>query len=176
MLQAGIYSDVPCNGTPFYYAELEYGDGGVSGVFPVNPGDVVDVTVEGLPGTSYVYLDDVTSQTYGSYTIATPNIVGKSANWIVERLCCTGSLPYPLANTIGITFQAAGAQTQAQFDSPYGEDVGSQASSTRILTMMDNNGETGIEVVTQGSAGAEGLHGLYFQTTGCAFLGDCPVQ
>jgi hypothetical protein len=175
-LQAGIYSDVPCNGTPLYYAELEYGDGGVSSVFPVNPGDVVDVTVEGLPGTSYIYLNDVTSETYGSYTIATPDIVGNSANWIVERLCCTGSLPYPLANTVGIAFHAAGAQTQAQFDSPYGEYVGSQASTTKVLTMMDNNGKTGIEVVSQGSAGEEGLTGLYFQTTGCAYLGDCPVQ
>ena len=176
MLQAGIYSDVPCHGTPLYYAEIEYGDGGLASVFPVSPGDVVNVTVEGFPGTSYLFLNDLTTQAYGNYTIATPDIVGKSANWIVERLCCTGNLPYPLANTIGIAFQSAGAQTQAQFHSPYGEYVGSQAASTKVLTMMDNNGTTSIEVVTQGSAGPEGLTGLWFQTTGCAYLGDCPVQ
>jgi hypothetical protein len=172
MLEGGVYASAPCGGTPFYYAELAWQDD-LQGVFPVTPGDVMNVGVVALPGQSYVYLGDLTTQTYKSYTVSSPGIVGNSAAWIVETLCCTGNQPFPLANTLSIAFGDAAVQTGSQFDTKNGSNPGSQASSTKILTMTNYAGDQDIETVDQGSAGTEGLQGLWFQTLGCALINGC---
>jgi hypothetical protein len=50
---------------------------------------------------------------------------------------------------------------------------GSSATSTRVLTMRDDFDSQDIEIVSHGSSGFEGQHGILFQTTGCAFAGGC---
>jgi hypothetical protein len=172
LAQAGVYSDVPCSGGPFYYAMLAWRDS-ISGVFPVNPGDdvLVEMSVVGGPnGSGSVFLFDFTSGTSGSYNISTPGLVGNSADWIVERLCCTSSDElFPLANTSAIAFNEASAET-GNLKAFY---PGSQATTTEILTMTDDGFDQVIEAVDQGSGGYQGLHSLWFVTTGCAYSGGC---
>jgi Peptidase A4 family len=172
MVQAGVYADVPCSGAPFYYAMLSWRDS-LSGVFPVNPGDDVlaDMSVVGGPsGTASVFLFDFTTSTSGSYAMSTPGLVGNSADWIVERLCCTSADQlFPLANTSAIAFNEASAETgNLKVFYP-----GSQASSTEVLTMTNDGFNQVIEAVDQGSGGYQGLHSLWFVTTGCAYDGGC---
>ncbi|MGA8438341.1 MAG: hypothetical protein WB762_14400 [Candidatus Sulfotelmatobacter sp.] len=99
--------------------------------------------------------------------------VGNRADWIVDRICCDGPTPngvWPLANTSAIFFDGGAVQngSGARFY------PGSQASSTQILTMTDDAGDQSIELVNQGSGTSyEGEHGLFFQTTGCAWSGGC---
>jgi hypothetical protein len=174
MLQGGVYADVNCSYGTSYYAYFAWQDN-LEGEFQVNPGDVVyaEVLATGGSNDSYVLLEDFTTQTYGSYTVSTPGIVGNSANWIVARLCCVNNQPYPLANTVNIFFDGGTAYTDAGSLSEKLYYPGSQASSTKILTMTDDGGDESIETVRQGSAGYEGQHSLFFSTFNCAFNNGC---
>jgi hypothetical protein len=172
MVQAGVYEAAECPGAPFYYAMFAWRDS-ITGVFPVNPGDDVlaDMSVVGGPnGSGSVFLFDFTTGTSGSYSVSTPGLVGTSANWIVERLCCTPADElYPLANTSALAFNEASAETgNLKVFYP-----GSQATSTEILTMTDDAFDQTIEAVDQGSGGYQGLHSLWFVTAGCAYSGGC---
>jgi hypothetical protein len=172
MIQSGVYEDVPCSGGPFYYAMFAWRDS-ISSVFPVNPGDDVftDMSVVGGPnGSASIFLFDFTTGNSGSYSTSTPGLVGNSANWIVERLCCTSSDQlFPLANTAALAFNEASAETgNSKVFYP-----GSQATTTEVLTMMDDAFDQVIEAVDQGSGGYQGLHSLWFVTTGCAYSGGC---
>lgn len=173
-LQDGVYGDVPCNsgvaGTPFYYTEFGWMYP-LSRAFAVNPGDVVWAFVQATSAsTGYVYLEDLTTQVYASYSLSTPGLIGHNVGWLVFTPCCaTGSDPFPLANTANIFFDEAGASTGVNND--YG--AGSQAASTLVLTMYDAGGSGITEYVYQGSGGNEGKYALSFQTTGCAFDGGC---
>jgi hypothetical protein len=138
--------------------------------FDANPGDVIWVAVSALGGSSsLVFLEDFTTATYQEYSITTSGIVGATANWTVERQCCSGNEPIALANTVSIAFGAGLAETKNdKFFYP-----GSQASTTQVLTMTDDAGNQDIETVSQGSTGSEGLTGLWFETANCAFYGGC---
>jgi hypothetical protein len=144
--------------------------------FAVHPGDIVYAEVQAPAGgtnPSYMFLEDLTTLTYSSYSIPVPSgvhFVGNSAQWIVERYCCRNSgYPYPLANTIG-TFFDGGAAIKGNGTYFY---PGSQAASTSVITMVDDSGSDIIELVNQGSSGYEGQHAILFQTTGCAYTGGC---
>lgn len=105
-LEAGVYEQVSCFGDLYYFASFGW-QGGYSVAFDVNPGDVVYAVAIAGGSNSNVYLEDMTSHVSASYSVATPGIVGHSANWMVERICCTGNQPSALANTTNIAFGAA---------------------------------------------------------------------
>ena len=75
----------------------------------------------------------------------------------------------PLPNTIDISFEGA----EVLNSSGAAFYPGSQATSTVVMTMRDDNNTQPIELVNQGSTGFQGLHSLLFQTTGCAYTGGC---
>lgn len=172
MLQGGVYTDIDCAGGTGYYAFAGWGY--YSAEFTVNPGDVFYTEVQASgPTSGSVYLEDLTTLTYNSYAVTGPTMAGNTAQWMVARPCCTnnGNLDgmYPLANTISISFDGATALNGngTQFY------PGSQATSTYVLTMTDDAADQPIELVNQGSSGFQGLHSLFFQTTGCAYTGGC---
>lgn len=170
---AGVFSGVDCSGAPFYYASVGWGED-IQGVFAMNPGDMFYTEIHAFGGCNNgsAFIEDLTTLTYNSYTTFNPcglRQIGRFANWVVHRPCCNGNNSWPLANTIGIFFDG-GAVLNG-----YGTrfNPGSQATSTTIMTMTDDAGDQPIELVNQGSSGYEGQHGLWFQTTGCAFAGGC---
>jgi len=163
-------------GKAYYYSFVGWSDIYIMG-FALNPGDLFYTEVHAFGGCNNgsAFVEDLTTLTYGSYTIdndcAVPQ-VGNSANWIVDRICCDGPNPdgvWPLANTAAIFFDG-GAVENGSGALFY---PGSQASTTQVLTMTDDAGDQSIELVNQGSTGYEGEHGLLFQTTGCAWSGGC---
>ena len=175
--QAGVEEAVYCQtGKAYYYSFVGWSDIYIMG-FALNPGDLFYTEVHAFGGCNNgsAFVEDLTTLTYGSYTIdndcAVPQ-VGNSANWIVDRICCDGPNPdgvWPLANTAAIFFDG-GAVENGSGALFY---PGSQASTTQVLTMTDDAGDQSIELVNQGSTGYEGEHGLLFQTTGCAWSGGC---
>jgi len=171
-LEGGVIEAVNCEGSAAYYAYAAWGDP-FSGIeFTVNPGDSFYTEVYGGATEASVFIEDMTTLTYNTYPVSTPGIVGHTASWLVYRPCCDGPNPdgaWPLPNVIS-TFFDYGAAKNGNGAIFY---PGSQASSTLILTMMDDGGDQEIEIVNQGSGGYEGEHALYFQTVGCAYAGGC---
>ena len=174
-LSGGVESIVDCSGNAAYYAFAEWGTGAFP--FQLNPGDVfyteVHASGPSLPG--WVFLEDLTTLAYGTYTVdPDPSVplVGNSAQWVVERPCCNGPGPdgtWPLADNISVSFDGATVQNGAgRLFYP-----GSQSASTYVLTMMDDGSTQNIELVNQGSGGFQGQHSLFFETTGCAYTGGC---
>lgn len=170
-LQAGVYGDVPCgSGAPFYFAEFGFGYP-LYRAFAVNPGDVVYVEVYS-PGPSQpatALVEDFMSGAFSTYSISTPSIIGRNADWLVFRPCCDASgYNFPLANTVNIFVQGVAYTANNKAYYP-----GSQASTTNVLTMTDDAGDQNIEQLYQGNSGREGLYGLTFYTNGCAYSGGC---
>ena len=147
--------------------------------FYLNPGDQFYTEVHAFGGcnSGSAFIEDLTTLTYNAFTIPNPCRIrqnGQTANWIVYRP------PYsqdpgvidgesPLANTLQISFEGADVlNTSGAAFYP-----GSQAASTVIMTMRDDNNTQPIELVNVGNSGYQGLHSLWFQTTGCAFAGGC---
>lgn len=169
-LEAGIFEQAACSGELYYFAVIGW-EGVYSVAFAVNPGDVVYIVAATEGGSnSSVYFEDYTISTSASYAVTTQGIVGATANWIVLRTCCVANVLIPLANTVDIVYgnAFAGKKGVQQVFFP-----GSQASSTKILTMTDDAGDQGIESVSQGNTGPEGLTGLWFITSSCASSGGC---
>lgn len=173
---AGVLSAVDCSNSPVYWAYVGWEDS-LNTEFQVNPGDLFYTELHAFGGCNNgsAFVEDLTTLTYNSYSIANPcNLlqIGRFANWMVWRLCCDGPGPdgaWPLANTIGISFEGATVMNgSGKLSYP-----GSQAASTEILTMTDDAGDQSIEIVSQGSTGFQGQHSLFLQTTGCAFTGGC---
>jgi hypothetical protein len=172
---AGVLSAVDCAGQASYYAYLGWAD--FNTVFQVNPGDAVFAVVGANGGgcnSGFVYLTDLTTGTYTPYTVD-PNPcsipqIGRFANWIVWRPCCSGPGPdgaWPLADTGDVFFGLGEAQNASgKYLYP-----GSQAATTQILSMTDDRGDQNIETVIQGSY--TGTAGLIFETTGCAIGSGC---
>ena len=170
-LQGGMFSYIPCGGTASYYAYVGWEI--VNTVFSVNPGDIMYVEVsDPLGGTNNgsVYIEDLTTLTYNAYSIPVGfPIIGNSAQWVVERLCCEGEFPYPLLNTIAIFFDGGAAITgNGKVFYP-----GSSAASTAVMTMRDDGNTQNIEIVSRGSTGSQGQSAILLQDTGCAFAGGC---
>jgi hypothetical protein len=175
--QAGVMEYVICStGQRGYLAVVGWGDI-FSSAFSLNPGDIFYTEVHAFGGcnSGSAFVEDLTTLTYNSYSISNPCLspqIGKSANWVVDRICCNGPAPsgaWPLSNTISISFEGATVRN-GNGASFY---PGSQATTTQVLTMTDDGGDQAIELVSQGSAGNQGLHSLSFVTTGCAYTGGC---
>jgi len=174
VVQGGSLSAADCLGNTFYEAWVEwYPSYNILAAFSVNPGDDMYVETLGAPGTSTqtVYVEDITLQTFGTYSlpwVSGPGLVGSSAEYIVERPCCDGvGNPVPLANTIYGFFDGV-ANTGVKTVYP-----GSQAPTNFNITMVADDGITQIEAVEAGSTGIQGLLSLWFSTEGCASSGGC---
>jgi len=174
VVQGGSLSAADCFGNTLYEAWVEwYPSYSIIGVFYVNPGDDMYVVTYGFPGTSTqeVFVEDITTQTYGTYTLpylTGPGLVGSSVEWIVERPCCDGvGNPLPLANTVYdfFNFDFGASATKAVY-------AGSQVPSNFNITMLSDTGIP-IEYVQAGSTGPQGLESLWFYTSDCAYSGGC---
>jgi len=176
VVQGGSLSAADCSGNTLYEAWVEWFPSySILGVFYVHPGDDIWVQTYGYPGTStqYVFVEDITLQTYGTYAlpyVKGPGLVGNSAEWIVERPCCAPSgFPLALANTIydffayDFAYKGNGAVVYA----------GSTAASTFNISMLADDGTTVIEGVYAGTAGTQGLESLWFVDEACAYSGGC---
>lgn len=166
------------NGGPSVYAAV-FGWGTVlNQAFALNPGDSFYTEIHAFGGcnSGSAFIEDLRTLTYNSYTLPNPCLpaqTGRYANWIVFRP------PYgnagetdglsPLANTINLSFD--GAEVLNLAGKPF--YPGSQATTTQVLTMTDDGFDQAIELVKQGSGGYQGLHSLFFETTGCAYTGGC---
>ena len=164
---AGVLSEVDCADDASYYAYLGWEES-INTAFQVYPGDAV-FTVVGANGggcnAGFVYLTDLTTGTYIPYTVD-PNPcsipqIGRFANWIIWRPCCDGPGSvgaWPLARTGDVFFGLGEAQNAGgKYLYP-----GSQAATTQILSMTDDQGDKVIERVIQGSY--TGSAGLIFET------------
>jgi hypothetical protein len=181
-LAGGVYELSGCGqGEAAALAVFGYFFPGYSGLryaaFNPNIGDVffADVFATG-PNTTYVYLSDLTTYTAAEYAVSTPGLIGQNVAWMVSRSCCDNDNLYgtnQLANTANVFFQGYAATANESANGKFTYYPGSQAASTRILTMTDDQGDQPIETVTQGSAGNEGLHALLFTTVNCAYSGGC---
>jgi len=168
-LEAGVYEQASCSGDLYYFAVVGW-QGGYNVAFNVNPGDVIYASAYTSGGpNSGVYLEDMTTSVYGAYSVMSSGIVGYTANWIVERQCCSNNEPLPLANTTNIAFGFGSAYSASdKFFYP-----GSQAKTTEVLNMTDDAGDQTIEQVFQGSTGYQGQRSLWFETENCAAVNGC---
>ncbi len=159
-----------------YFAAFGSGGANKYNAFEILNGDVflVQIEVSESSQSSSVFLEDYTLQTYNSYSVSTPDIIGNEAEWIVGRPTgLSGPGPdglFAQPNTIAVSFDR-GSASNGDAKSFY---PGSQASSTYIFTMTDDAGDQPTEkVYGQGSSGYQGLSSLLFITTGCAYSGGC---
>jgi len=141
---------------------------------PVGPGDDFFVISFGEPGTDeqFVYVEDLTQQWGGELGltyVSGPGVVGSSAEYIVERPCCVGSNLFPLANYV---FEFMGFN--------YAYDVhgtlfypGSTASTTAVITMLDDEGSAISTPLIYGTAGNAGHYSIMLEDEGCALSGGC---
>lgn len=176
VVQGGSLSAADCYGNTQYEAWIEwYPSYTILAAFEVNPGDDMYVITYGYPGSStqYVFVEDLTLQTYGMYSLPYlkgPGLVGSSAEWIVERPCCAANgSPLALANTIYDFFNYAlaldGGGTYFYAGSPAAVDYN--------INMVADDGSTVIENVNTGTAGEQGLESLWFADGNCAYSGGC---
>lgn len=184
---SGVVEDVACNGSVEYENVLGWGwnINTILWGFFLHPGDIFYTEVHAFGGCNNgsAYVEDLTTLVYYTVTILNPCSVaqtGRYANFMVARPPYAndggngggGGVPdelSPLANTIGISFEGA----EVLNNSGKAFYPGSQAASTTVLTMVDDTNSQWIEVVSQGSSGFQGLHSLWFQSTGCAYVGGC---
>ncbi len=159
VLQGGVEFDAYCSGgstSSFYSAWIEWFPYSETRVFGVNPGDDIYVETYDTSSTQgYVFLDDLTTGVYATYSLTPPsgtNLIGNSAEFIVERPGVNGGLAtltyYILdfwADNYDYNFK--GAQNYP----------GATASSTWLLDMLDNSGNV-ISTPT-----VEGKYGIFFQ-------------
>ncbi len=169
-LQGGAYSTTQCSSADAYYAVFVSWAAGYQ-TFLTAPGDIMYVEVSNSLGgfnPGYVFVEDLTTLTYNSYSLDNETgvpLVGNSAEWVVERPN-SSTLP----NTISIFFDG-GAALALNGKTYY---PGSSSAATSVITMVDDGDTQNIEIVNQGAgAGYEGEHALAFQTVGCAYAGGC---
>jgi hypothetical protein len=178
VLQGGSMSQAYCNNgsrTNSYCGWVEwYPSYQILCQFDVNPGDDMYVVTYNVTGggtnPGNVYIEDLTLQTASSVQltwIKGPGLVGNSADYIVERPCCSGSKFYPLANYLQNFWASSYSGT------PQGNYyAGGQASITYLINMVDDADDQIISFPKAGSAG-EGLYSVFFQDDNCAMSGGC---
>jgi len=173
VLQGGSLSEAQCNSNvtaTAYLAWVEwYPSYPVIGVFPVNPGDdMIVYTFATGPQQGYVFVDDLTLNIYGLYSLAAttpPYLVGNSAEYIVERPCCSGANFYPLANYV-LNFWAGNSATNNNSVSVY---PGNLTTSTSYVDMVDD----GATQIISAPAEVDGKSGLVMEDENCANTGGC---
>ena len=143
----------------------------------MGPGDDFAVITYGAAGfaTQSVFVEDITQQWSGTFSlpyVSGPGLVGNSAEYIVERPCCTGSNYTALANYI-LEF----------FNFSYAYDVagkqfypGSASATTNIITMEADAAASYQDIsfpASYGTGGNQGKFSIVIEDEGCAFSGGC---
>ena len=173
VLQGGTLSGAACaNGvtTTQYYAWVEwYPSYSVLYAFNVNPGD--DIFVETFATgrrSGFVYVFDYTLQIFGSYALSAlrpPYLIGDSAEYIVERPCCAGANPYPLANYVwnfwANNYANTGASTLFY--------PGLRDGTTFYVSMRDDGDTQTISHPDE----VDGKYGFVMKDENCAYSGGC---
>jgi hypothetical protein len=143
---------------------------------PVSPGDDFYTITYGAPGTDeqFVFVEDITQQwsgTFGLPYLTGPGLVGRSAEYIVERPCCRSN-GYPLAlnnyiyEFFDYSFAYDGAGTLFY--------PGNAGAKTAIFNMLDDPEDQIIsEPFWYGTAGNQGRYSIWFSDEGCAYSGGC---
>jgi len=180
VLQGGSSSEAYCNGgskSTYYCGWVEwYPSYDILCEFGVNPGD--DIFAEPYDPTGgfndgYVYIEDETTGTVGTYTlsyVSGPALVGNSADYIVERPCCRSGDYYPLANYVWDFWAGSYAEDFKQYDDglPVTYYPGSMATTTYLINMVNDQNTETISYPQ-----AQGKFGIFFQDNGCANSGGC---
>ena len=172
VLQGGSLSMAYCNGgsrSTYYCGCVEwYPSYNILCQFEVNPGDDIFVETWGTSSTNgYVYIQD---NTLGLYSVVNlqptqaPYLVGNSAEYIVERPCCTNGHYVTLANYVQDFWASNYAYTFA--DSL--EYPGSTDTSTYLINMVNDQDS---QIIS--AAYTAGNYGIVFQDGNCAFVGGC---
>ena len=191
VLQGGVDSAMYCNGKtkqPFYETWIEWFPAGSVYEYAVNPGDDMYVETWNTSSTTgFVWIEDLTLQISAIYSLTAPagtQLIGNSAEFVVERPCCVtapnGSVVnYPLTNYIADFWDYSGDYT---FHNTLGYP-GSTSATTFVLSMVDDADDqvisvpNGITPEDQGQsltpAGLGGKFSIFFQNENCAYLGGC---
>jgi len=177
VVQGGTLSAADCSGDTLYEGWTEwYPSYSILAWFYVNPGDDFVTETLGAPGfsTQYVFIEDITLQTYASVSMAYqsgPGLVGKSAEYIVERPCCASNgYPLALANYI-FEFMGYNYAYDAYGTLFYPGNVGSHNA---IFTMVDDADDQNISIpLIYGTAGNAGRYSIMFENENCAYVGGC---
>jgi hypothetical protein len=178
VLQGGTISGALCSGgeTSYWYQSwIEWWPSyAMIGEFYVKPGDDFFVVTWDTSSTQgYVFLEDLTTETWGTWSLTpttTPYLVGNSAEYVVERPCCIGSYFYPLANYV----QDFWADSLAVDFTDYNKGIatpyypGSTSPSTYLINMV-NDQDT--QVISYPAA--LGKYGIWFQDAKCVLFGGC---
>jgi len=179
---ADYWDDGGCGGPVQYYGWVEwYPSYPILAIYcgsslcPVGPGDDFYVVTYGAKGTAeqFVFVEDVTQQwsgTFGMTYVTGPGVVGNSAEYIVERPCCVGSNPYPLANYVYEFFNYSFAYSvNGTLSFP-----GSTSPATAIITMYDDSGSQAISYpFMYGTSGNQGRYSIFMSDENCAYSGGC---
>lgn len=171
-----------CGGDILYYGWVEWAPSyPILEIFcgnvpcTVGPGDDFEAITYGAPGTSeqFVFVEDVTQQwsgTFGLTYVSGPGLVGSSAEYIVERPCCSGSNENPLGNYVweffndSFAFDGAGTQFYP----------GSTSAKTHIISMLADDDSTVISYpVFYGTGGNQGKFSFWVSDSNCAYSGGC---
>jgi len=182
VLQAGTLSYATCSGgvnQPGYCAWIEwYPSYPILGEYDVNPGDVMYVETYATSATrGYLYVYDYALQIFASYSLTptgSTRLIGNSAEYIVERICCD-SAGY---NTALANYLISPAWGQYNYNRRNVlRYTGNTNPSTIWVSMLDDPGDQYISapyavgVVSPYSATAEAV--TIFQSQNCAFSGGC---
>jgi Peptidase A4 family len=178
LLQGGTSSGAYCNGgtaSTEYFAWIEWWPSyPIIEEFNVNPGDDFYVETWDTSATQgYVFLDDLTTQTYSTHGISPkpgqPGLIGNSAEYIVEREG-GGSGLYPLANYVQDFWSTSYAFNFYDHDHDIASPFypGSTSASTVLVNMIDDAGD---QVISHPEA--QGKNGIFFQDEHCAEDGGC---
>jgi hypothetical protein len=166
VLQAGTESDAYCNAgtkSTYYAAWYEWyplGEVRISSL-PVLAGDTMVIYVASNSSTSgTAFVENWTTGQYASINFSAPagtQLVGNSAEWVVERPGINGGLA-TLTNYISEVFVNGWANTAA------GTQYGPGSIGTTWLTMLDNSGNP-----ISRPLNTLGLNGVWFADEGSAY-------
>lgn len=175
VLQGGSSSQTFCSSNVVstqYYAWVEwYPSYPIVEVFGINPGDDIFVqtsTMSGGCNPGFVYIEDETTLTYGTYQLNWlngPCLVGNSAEIIVERPYGDNNVSgwYPLANYIWDFALSWSFDVKGTEFAP-----GATTPSTYLFTMLDDAEDQNISIPH-----VEGKYSIIVSDTGCAYTGGC---
>jgi hypothetical protein len=177
VVQGGSYIAADCEGDTEYLGWVEwYPSYDILGIFYVNPGDDFLAVTYGAPGTDTqeVFIEDLTLQVYATVSlpyVTGPGLVGRSAEYIVERPCCIQS-GYPVAEAnyllefMGYNYAYDEAGTLFY--------PGNSGAKTAIFTMYADDGSTPIGApIFYGTAGSAGKYSITLENEDCAYIGGC---
>jgi hypothetical protein len=179
LLQAGVIATANCvsgKTTTSYVTFLEWYPAPALSHFSVHPGDTMYIHVYASDTThGVVYLFDETMNKSSIFMITAPSgasLIGNSAEWIMERGCCTGTNLSPLADYTN----AASWADSASLVGGGTNFPGNPASSTVWINMTNDQGTQQISIpfivgYPSPYSGTESV--LITEVINCALNGGC---